>query len=36
MKECREIFILKYLSCGVNLRNTARIFLANLTLDVDI
>ena len=35
--KCVEKFwYLKYLSCGVHLRNTSQIFLASLTLDADI
>ena len=35
--KCVEKFwYLKYLSCGVHLRNTSQIFLASLTLDPDI
>ena len=36
MKVCREFWYLNYLSRGVHLRNTPRIFLATSNLDADI
>ena len=36
MKVCREFSYLKYLSRGVHLRNTPRIFFATSNLDADI